>query len=148
MKRGHPLSAEFMERIRSYTAGPKCELALAAGLSPCTLTAWGRGTYRPLLNDERALKLASILGVPASAVFLITTTAGKAHGNPEQLAGAVGEDPTLSRSTREVEARAEGTGPQQEPSPGQAVAKGMTNGKHQGQAHIQAQDKRRTGRQE
>ena len=76
MKKGTPLSDELRTKIRNH-AGNRYELAITIGISPSTLSAWQNRIYNPPLNDPRALKLAKLLGVPASQAF--TPTAGEAE---------------------------------------------------------------------
>ena len=77
MRKGHPLTNNFRAQIRAFTALHKYELARQVGISPSTLSAWGVGSYSPILNDARALKLASLLGVSESDAFAATSGDGK-----------------------------------------------------------------------
>ena len=70
MKKGTPLSDELRARIRNHP-GHHYELAISVGISPSTLSAWQNRIYNPPLNDLRALKLASLLGVPPSEAFTV-----------------------------------------------------------------------------
>lgn len=69
MKKGTPLSDALRTKIRNH-AGNRYELAITVGISPSTLSAWMIGIYNPPLNDPRVLRLAGLLGVPASGSFV------------------------------------------------------------------------------
>jgi hypothetical protein len=68
MQKGTPLSPLMKARIRAYP-GHRYQLALNAGISPSTLSAWIVGAYSAPFGDRRALRLAEMLGVPAEKVF-------------------------------------------------------------------------------
>ena len=79
MRRGTPLSTRMKALIRAYP-GHRYQLALMADLSPSTLSGWLVGYYSPAQGDPRALRLAELVGCPASEVSA-TADDGPADGD-------------------------------------------------------------------